>query len=98
MSAPEHDNIDIKALTREQAETELGRLAADIEMHDKAYYQDDLPKISDADYDQLRLRNDAIEAWNEEVPAKDKRRGRGRNEPSGCECEQRSAFALAEHP
>ena len=62
MSAPEHDNIDIKALTREQAETELGRLAADIEMHDKAYYQDDLPKISDADYDQLRLRNDAIEA------------------------------------
>ncbi|MDO9297939.1 NAD-dependent DNA ligase LigA, partial [Bradyrhizobium sp.] len=54
--------IDVAKLTRAQAKVELMRLTLDIERHDKAYYQDDAPKISDADYDALRKRFNAIEA------------------------------------
>jgi DNA ligase (NAD+) len=38
------------------------RLTLEIERHDKAYYQDDAPKVSDAEYDALRQRFNAIEA------------------------------------
>ena len=53
--------IDADDLTREQAELELERLAAEISGHDQRYYQDDAPTVSDAEYDRLRLRNAAIE-------------------------------------
>ena len=53
---------DVATLTKAQAKVELKRLALEIEGHDKRYYQDDAPKISDADYDALRKRVDAIEA------------------------------------
>jgi DNA ligase (NAD+) len=53
---------DVAKLTKAQAKVELKRLALEIEGHDKHYYQDDAPKISDADYDALRKRVDAIEA------------------------------------
>lgn len=62
MSVPEYDNIGIEVLTSEQAEVELSRLAREIAIHDTAYYQNDTPTISDADYDKLRRRNEAIEA------------------------------------
>jgi DNA ligase (NAD+) len=52
---------DIAALTKAQAKVEHMRLALDIERHDKAYYQEDAPKISDAEYDGLRQRFNAIE-------------------------------------
>src|SRR5689334_10681040 len=53
---------DISALTKAQAKVEHKRLALEIERHDKAYYQEDAPKISDAEYDALRARFNAIEA------------------------------------
>jgi len=57
--------IDLKAvgdLSRAEAAAELERLAAEIADHDRRYYQDDAPSVSDADYDALRMRNAAIEA------------------------------------
>ncbi|CCQ72794.1 NAD-dependent DNA ligase LigA [Magnetospira sp. QH-2] len=45
-----------------EAAAELEELAQAIAAHDKAYYQDDAPTISDADYDARRQRNDALEA------------------------------------
>ncbi|MFN3592234.1 MAG: NAD-dependent DNA ligase LigA, partial [Thermaurantiacus sp.] len=52
----------VEALSKAEAEAELARLAAEIRQHDLAYYQEDAPAISDADYDRLRARNAAIEA------------------------------------
>jgi len=53
---------DIAELTKAQAKVEHKRLALEIENHDRLYYQDDAPKISDAAYDELRKRFNAIEA------------------------------------
>ncbi len=49
-------------LTEKQAKTEHARLAAEIAGHDRRYYQDDAPSVSDAEYDRLRKRYGAIEA------------------------------------
>ena len=40
---------------------ELKLLAKDIALHDQSYYQEDAPTISDAKYDALRRRNEALE-------------------------------------
>jgi DNA ligase (NAD+) len=48
-------------LSQEDAKSELARLAKEIAAHDKRYYQDDAPTVSDAEYDALRLRNEKIE-------------------------------------
>jgi len=47
--------------TRAEAARELGRLATEIAAHDRRYYQEDRPTISDAQYDALRARNTALE-------------------------------------
>ncbi len=50
------------ALTKAEAAAELQYLSEQIAGHDRLYYQDDAPAISDAEYDALRARNDALEA------------------------------------
>ena len=59
---PDTSQIATEKLTEAQAKAELKRLAAEIGAHDKRYYQDDAPTVSDADYDALRRRNEEIEA------------------------------------
>lgn len=59
-----HDASKIKPtdLSEAQAKAELKRLAGEIAAHDKRYYQQDAPTVTDAAYDALRQRNAAIEA------------------------------------
>ncbi|WP_460448804.1 NAD-dependent DNA ligase LigA [Alsobacter sp. SYSU BS001988] len=51
-----------EAMTAREARAEHAALAAEIAEHDVRYHQQDAPTISDAAYDALRLRAQAIEA------------------------------------
>ena len=51
-----------ESLTEKEARRELARLATEIRLADIAYYKEDAPHLSDADYDRLRKRNEDIEA------------------------------------
>ncbi|SBV99969.1 DNA ligase [uncultured Alphaproteobacteria bacterium] len=62
---------DPAALGPDDARTEHDRLAAEIRKADAAYYQDDAPVLSDADYDALRRRLARIEAAHPELIAPD---------------------------
>ncbi|HLJ65605.1 MAG TPA: NAD-dependent DNA ligase LigA, partial [Stellaceae bacterium] len=52
----------VEQLDEAKALSELERLTSLIAHHDKLYYEDAAPEISDGDYDQLRQRLAAIEA------------------------------------
>jgi DNA ligase (NAD+) len=67
----EPSEIPVDELTAAQARRELARLAMEIAHHDALYHQQDAPEISDADYDALRQRNDAIEARFQNLIRKD---------------------------
>src|ERR1700739_1753981 len=62
MASKDTAKILADELTEKQAKAEHARLAAEIAGHDRRYYQDDAPTVSDAEYDKLRKRYGAIEA------------------------------------
>lgn len=51
----------VQDLNEKEAQAELLRLAREILHHDRLYYEKAAPEISDAEYDELRRRNSAIE-------------------------------------
>src|SRR5258708_38179117 len=61
MAVRDSSKLPVEALTEKQAKAEHARLAAEIKRHDERYYQKDAPTVSDADYDALRRRYEAIE-------------------------------------
>jgi DNA ligase (NAD+) len=62
---------DVANLTKAQAKVEHMRLALEIEGHNERYYQKDAPTVSDAAYDALRQRLEAIEAKFPDLAGKD---------------------------
>jgi DNA ligase (NAD+) len=62
MASRDPSNITVDKLTEAQARAELMRLALEIGAADRRYYQEDAPTLTDAEYDELRKRNAAIEA------------------------------------
>ena len=56
-----YHNIDLLNVTEREAKQLLKQLASEIALYNKAYYQDDAPLITDAEYDQLFNLNLALE-------------------------------------
>lgn len=53
---------DSTQMSADEAKYELAHLAEQIARHDRLYHGEDAPEISDADYDMLVARNNALEA------------------------------------
>src|SRR3982751_603816 len=53
--------VEVAELTKAQAKVEHMRLALELEGHDRRYYQDDAPSVTEAAYDALRQRFNTIE-------------------------------------
>jgi DNA ligase (NAD+) len=62
MAPKDASKIAMDELTAAQAKAEHARLEGEIAAHDRRYYQEDSPSVSDAEYDRLRQRYSAIEA------------------------------------
>ncbi|HEY2482118.1 MAG TPA: NAD-dependent DNA ligase LigA [Caulobacteraceae bacterium] len=52
----------VAELSEAEAGDELARLASELAEHDRRYFQDDAPLVSDGEYDELKARSLAIEA------------------------------------
>jgi DNA ligase (NAD+) len=50
----------VEDLSEKEAKAEHARLETEISRHDQLYYQKDAPEVSDAQYDALRQRYNAI--------------------------------------
>jgi DNA ligase (NAD+) len=61
MAAKTKSPSAVETLTEKQAKVQHARLAEEIAGHDRRYYQEDAPTVSDAEYDELRRRYAAIE-------------------------------------
>jgi DNA ligase (NAD+) len=59
---PRDSKLAVEEMTERQAGREHARLEPEIKGHDERYYQKDAPTVSDAEYDALRRRYEAIEA------------------------------------
>src|SRR5262245_40567568 len=94
MSARRTTTIPAADLTESQAKQELSRLAREIAAHDRRYYQEDAPTVSDAEYDALRQRNNEIEAKFPELIRADSPTRRVGAEPSGKFAKVRHAVPM----
>jgi DNA ligase (NAD+) len=63
--------VPIESLSAAQARHEHTKLGEEIAAHDKRYYTEDAPVVSDAEYDALRRRYEAIEAAFPELATPD---------------------------
>ncbi|MCW2307024.1 NAD-dependent DNA ligase LigA [Rhodobium gokarnense] len=84
----------VEELTEEEAAAELARLAEEIAGHDRRYYLDDQPSVSDADYDALRRRNQAIEEAFPELKREDSPTERVGAAPTGAFSKVRHAVPM----
>src|SRR5947199_10486913 len=82
MAARDPAKLAVAELSEAQAKAELNRLAAEIAEHDRRYYQEDAPSVSDAEYDALRRRNEEIEARFPALVRADSPSGRVGAQPS----------------
>ena len=85
---------DVTKLTKAQAKVELKRLALELEGHDKRYYQDDAPSVTDAEYDALRQRYNAIEKRFPEFATSDSPSQKIGAQPSGRFAKVRHAVPM----
>jgi DNA ligase (NAD+) len=56
-------SVPVSSLSKDQAEQEIARLSIEIRRADEAYYQEDAPFLTDAEYDALRRRLGDLEAY-----------------------------------
>lgn len=84
----------VDALSPLEAVAEIARVSALIEAADRAYYQDDAPTLTDADYDALRLRLIALEAAHPELKKPDSPTARVGAGPSETFSKIRHAVAM----
>jgi DNA ligase (NAD+) len=61
MASRDASKLSVSDLTDKQAKAEHARLHAELTGHDKRYYQDDKPTLTDAEYDALKRRYGEIE-------------------------------------
>ncbi|HVY04143.1 MAG TPA: NAD-dependent DNA ligase LigA, partial [Caulobacterales bacterium] len=60
----------VARMTPDEARAEMARLAGELAEHDRRYFREDAPTITDAEYDALRRRYAAIEAkFPDQAPA-----------------------------
>ena len=64
-------SVAVETLTLPEAREEFKALADEITEHDRRYYEDDAPSVSDGDYDALRLRYEALASRFPELHASD---------------------------
>jgi len=63
--------VPVEDLTEKQAKAEHARLTDEIAGHDRRYYQEDAPTVTDAEYDEMRRRYAAIEARFPQLATRD---------------------------
>jgi DNA ligase (NAD+) len=61
MASKDPNKLPVDQLAEKQAKAEHARLEAEIAEHNRLYYQEDAPRISDAEYDALYRRYEEIE-------------------------------------
>ena len=93
-AAKKKSSPDVATLTKAQAKVEHMRLALELEGHDKRYYQDDAPSVSDAEYDALRQRFNAIEKRFPELVTSDSPSQKVGAAPSGRFAKVRHAVPM----